>query len=883
MAYTDVARGQLLMLLSGELLSTAGRAVGLDSVQVGRGLGGAASTFDLLGTNSDPGARLTLAKNLSREVELIVSQSLSNTGDITWIAIYRPVRRVEFRATTDDNNQETYEFRHEVQFGGDPAAATRSASRPPDPRIAAIHIDGEPGLPNADLLNALRLDVGDRFNYFDWQRDRDRLAALYHERGYFEARIAAQRQDDGPESVALRYDIERGPRTTLRVEGFTLPGDTIDAMEEAWSQSVFDGFLEDDVELLARRALVQARYLRSTVDATATTSADGNDKQLLVSIAPGERSNSRRIAFSGNKQISDGELRSAIEGQDQSVSVWMAPDEIEATLQDLYRSRGLLAASVTVGTLQFDNGDAILPVRISEGPAYRIGMVGVSGAAFRTADAVREATGLKSGEPYRPAAVEPARRAVEVDYLGAGYNDVSVSAIVGIDEDRAVADVVFAIAEGPQQILRDVSVSGAGVTSAGTIDRALDLETGEPLDMSDVYAAQKRLYDTSVFQTVDIQVEPIEGAAPTEAGTQPVLARVNLQELPRYRFRYGVRVSDALDPAEGTRQVRPGLVADLLDRNVFGRAISAGVAGQLESNRLLVRGILSLPSLFRLPVVTNIFVTRSRQKTGNIEDGVTPFINDALDLTFEQRMKPARTMAITYGYTFSRQHVFQTDPDPLFPLDERQNVARLTGTFAWDTRDDPSNSTRGWFHSSGLEYSPGRFGSDLRFVRYLAQQYYFHRVGDYATLASALRVGLGRGFGQNLLPSERFFTGGGTSVRGFGEQAIGGRDSFGSLVGGAGLIQFNQEVRFPIYSWFQGVGFFDAGNVFPKVRDVSFSSLERGAGIGLRINSTVRHHSGRLRCAPDAPGNRTRALVLRHRPDLLSGPAGTLSPRGAPG
>ena len=36
---TEVARGQLLMLLSGELLGFAGRAVGVDSLQVGRGLG----------------------------------------------------------------------------------------------------------------------------------------------------------------------------------------------------------------------------------------------------------------------------------------------------------------------------------------------------------------------------------------------------------------------------------------------------------------------------------------------------------------------------------------------------------------------------------------------------------------------------------------------------------------------------------------------------------------------------------------------------------------------------------------------------------------------------------------------------------------------------
>lgn len=50
------------------------------------------------------------------------------------------------------------------------------------------------------------------------------------------------------------------------------------------------------------------------------------------------------------------------------------------------------------------------------------------------------------------------------------------------------------------------------------------------------------------------------------------------------------------------------------------------------------------------------------------------------------------------------------------------------------------------------------------------------------------------------------------------------------------LLVFNQEVRFPIYKWVRGVGFFDAGNVFPLASDVSLTNLESGAGLGLRIH-----------------------------------------------
>ncbi len=180
-AQTDVARGQLLMLLSGEFLGRAGRTVGLESVQVSQGLGAAASDFDLLSTNTDPSARLTLAKRLRSNVELIYSQSLTATGDITWVVSYRPVPAVELRATNEDNNSRVYEFRHELTFGRSPGAA---ALAPPaqsagqHARIAAVRFTGSPGESERDLAKLVRLHAGDAFDFYRWQNDRDRIVGV---------------------------------------------------------------------------------------------------------------------------------------------------------------------------------------------------------------------------------------------------------------------------------------------------------------------------------------------------------------------------------------------------------------------------------------------------------------------------------------------------------------------------------------------------------------------------------------------------------------------------------------------------------------------------------------------------------------------------------
>ena len=106
-------------------------------------------------------------------------------------------------------------------------------------------------------------------------------------------------------------------------------------------------------------------------------------------------------------------------------------------------------------------------------------------------------------------------------------------------------------------------------------------------------------------------------------------------------------------------------------------------------------------------------------------------------------------------------------------------------------------------------------------------------------LASGARIGLGRGFGQDLIRSEKFYAGGGTTIRGFAEDGIGEVDFLGDPIGGNSMLILNQELRFPVYRWFRGVTFMDAGNVFPTAGDFTLTDLEAGGGVGVRFDSPM--------------------------------------------
>ena len=101
-------------------------------------------------------------------------------------------------------------------------------------------------------------------------------------------------------------------------------------------------------------------------------------------------------------------------------------------------------------------------------------------------------------------------------------------------------------------------------------------------------------------------------------------------------------------------------------------------------------------------------------------------------------------------------------------------------------------------------------------------------------LASRAQVGFTFGPDQ-LSISDRFRAGGATSVRGYGEDSLGPHDLDGVPIGGDRLVILNQEIRFPIYSWFNGVLFVDAGNIFAKRED--WSGLKVGYGFGLRVDA----------------------------------------------
>jgi outer membrane protein assembly factor BamA len=146
--------------------------------------------------------------------------------------------------------------------------------------------------------------------------------------------------------------------------------------------------------------------------------------------------------------------------------------------------------------------------------------------------------------------------------------------------------------------------------------------------------------------------------------------------------------------------------------------------------------------------------------------------------------------------------------------------------------------------------SASYFGSEADFSRLLVKNSSYYTIKKKYVIARSTTIGIEDTFGDTdiLSPAaalacapscarqiplpERFFSGGGNSLRGFGLNQAGPRDlSSGFPVGGAGLFINNLELRFPPVTlpFFQDnmsfAIFHDAGNVFDTGHDMFHNLL----------------------------------------------------------
>jgi translocation and assembly module TamA len=499
-----------------------------------------------------------------------------------------------------------------------------------------------------------------------------------------------------------------------------------------------------------------------------------------------------------------------------------ARDAAEAAIAVL-RSEGYYAYDVEP---EVGEGDTPTPkVRIVPGPRFTIAdpkveWVGTAPAPADEAFAVK-ALSLTPGEPGRAADVVAGEGRIISALSERGYPDAEAQPrdVVVDHADRSVRPT-FHIAAGPAVRLDGVQVSTDGRTNPAWVAGLAPWEPGQRYDPELVAELERRLRDPGVYDQVTVALAPPDKTTPE--GLRPVI--VGLAERKRRTLELGASYATV----EGL-----GLDVRWTRYNSLRRADTLALFGRLSNVDSRIGVSESLPH-WRRPAQTLTLDTEAYRANTPAYDqtGVTA--------RADVQRRYGKTSFVSVGASVDYSRVEELRIGALTPLGRNITTLALHGNLYLDRSNDPLDPRRGW--RVGVMADPtyliGR--GTLPFLRLQTQGSVYLPVdkGARTVLAGRLKVGsIFNGTINDIPAPQRFYAGGGGSVRGFSYQKVGPRlpDDDDTPQGGLGLIEASAELRQQVTRTWGVVAFIDAGSVSSS-NTPDFSNLSVGAGLGLRYH-----------------------------------------------
>ncbi len=802
--------------LTGQLGKTVARGLGLETLRIDTGL---------VSPQQSPEARITIGQHLARDLQLIFSQGLRDSNNRIIILNFEPLRNFNFQALHQQSDVYRFSFQNQLHFGpstlGSLPLEYLIAQKPLE--IGRVELSGDLGFPEKTVRKRLSLKEGKRFDFFSYRKDVQKLRDLYRKSGHLQAAIRAARETDGGR-INISFGIQAGPRVEIHSQGLRIPRSLQETLERAWMQDSDDRIRLDDVQRKTEAYLCSKRYFRAEV-AARVGSESQTGRRVLITVNAGNRFSRPALIFSGNNSLSGSRLTKALDPKTICSDVFIAPQNSSRTLRDFYRQSGYLQARVERPVTSYggDGNSVSVTFKIEEGPLFSIRSIAFEGNQSIDSSALLKASGLRTGEIFLPEKFDRSQSNLQSFYEAKGFNRVDIEAGIRLDQANSGLAVDYKITENSRAAISDIQISGNRMTGSGFIRDVLSFRKGDLVTFRGLNESRRDLYNLGVFQTVNIDAVPSEGSASQadparneESTPLPYVAKIDVAESKPVTLRYGLQYDT---------ETMFGGNAELVHHNLFRRAVALGGSTNLDRLEQAGRAFIQTQH-FLGKADTQFFVYFDRR--------VEPaFDVDVRGLTLQQQRKIGERSILSYDYSFERNRSLA----PSGPLNQAFNIGRLTLALINDSRDDVFDPRKGHFISQTLEYGARFLGSEVRYLRYFGQSFFYFRLTPFLLYATGLRLGLGQGLGRDLLPGQRFFAGGSNTIRGFDFHEIGPKDpATGEAVGGNALFVLNEELRFPIYDVVSGAAFLDLGQVYPSVSRFNPFRVRSAAGFGLRLS-----------------------------------------------
>lgn len=502
---------------------------------------------------------------------------------------------------------------------------------------------------------------------------------------------------------------------------------------------------------------------------------------------------------------------------------------------EIMRSEGYYGAKVTP---LIEDDSIPLEVRfvVDAGPLYTIEDVQLKFGEFEDpfqdpALERKQAVALVKGATARASDIVDASRSLVSLLRNNGYPFATAARPrVLVNHSAKTVDVELHFEPGPYALFGPLRVFGLDRVEEAFVISKQAWKEGEPYSASSLERTRDRLIRTGLFASVDLR--PAESA--DSQGRLPIHAL--LRERKHRTVALGLRYRTD----EG-----PGLQGSWTHRNLLGSGERLSLDSTVSKDRLAAETVFRKPEFLRLD---QALVAEAGTGRESPEAFSSKHIRAAVGL--ERQISSRLTAGAGAGFKLSRvEHLGREEDFGLFSLPMRLD---------WDSSDDLLNPTEGL--RLGLRLAPFTevFDRDLRFVRGYASLSHYLRLAKNPDLVLATRWALGSILGASLLDipaDERFYAGGGGSIRGISYQTGGSLDG-STPVGGRSLMEVSFEFRLRVTPTIGLVGFLDGGRAFESSRPGTGGSMLWGAGMGIRYFTFL----GPLRLDVAVPLDRRRGV-----------------------
>ncbi len=685
------------------------------------------------------------------------------------------------------------------------------------------------GVPDAEIIpirKRLKLREGKGYSHRKVAGLLEGLKKYLVERGYLAATPEiGEIFDRAQNSVALTLSFKNFGRVRVALEGFKVPKNEWSRLLPVLSGEGLDPELLEE----GRRNLKEYLEERGYSEAEVRYDEEKEDSGVLViryTVTAGPRVSVAYVHFRGNSALSTADVRGAIQVKAQEFlqksvySIGRLDADVES-LKNLYHAKGYSEAEVIPLLEPLENGRKLgITFEITEGNLELTGPVTVTGNHVLASESLLSKIRLRPGAPFSTMLAEQDRLVLLAACNDAGFLRARVTYRLGEPGAARVHPVEFVVREGTPTRVDKILVLGNDRTRTHLIEEKVALNEGDPMSMAKMLKTQQAVSDLGVFDNVQVAPEVPESAAPH----QNLVVRVT--ESRRFNLRYGL----GYDTKEKVRGI-----LELSDLNIFGRARRADL--RLRASMIGQAAILTFQQSQMQFLPVNSYLSFSALQQQEVSFNQTKY---AASYQFSKPINNHSWGLLRVNYRNVRVYDLEVSAI-LAREDSPRNLTTISAIYINDTRDNYVDAEKGFFTSTSFGVTPRWLGSN-NFISLYSQNSYNRMLPAGVGMVLALRVGLAWPYGRDTsIPiSERYFSGGASSLRGFKTDTAGPVDpGTGQPTGGNALVVGNFELRFPLIKPISLAWFYDTGNVFATVNTVRLSAFSHTSGLGIRVKTPL--------------------------------------------